>query len=176
MAEMQSSTDTTTVFQRLDEYDWDHDNEFQAALSSILRSASTPEQTAHLTVRARCYYYTRRRLFGSSLTSGGRKFRTPVNFEAYQQWLQSQNDSDPEPQPAASSEVAHPPSMGEAPPPASFAEICALIAEGKPIPGIKDIPDTVLEGQGTQAQAPRRKKPWEKDAPAAPTPCWATSN
>ncbi|KEQ98835.1 hypothetical protein AUEXF2481DRAFT_1667 [Aureobasidium subglaciale EXF-2481] len=163
MAEMQSSTDTTTVFQRLDGYDWDHDNEFQAALSSILRSASTPEQTAHLTVRARCYYYTR-------------KFRTPVNFEAYQQWLQSQNDSDPEPQPAASSEVAHPPSMGEAPPPASFAEICALIAEGKPIPGIKDIPDTVLEGQGTQAQAPRRKKPWEKDAPAAPTPCWATSN
>ncbi|KAI5207797.1 hypothetical protein E4T39_01693 [Aureobasidium subglaciale] len=163
MAELQSPVDATAVFQKLDSYDWDHDNEFQAALASILRSASTPEQTAHLTVRARCYYFTR-------------KFKTPVNFEAYQNWLESQDHPDPEPQPAVSSEVAHPPSMGEAPPPASFAEICALIAEGKPIPGIKDIPDTVLEGQGTQAQAPRRKKPWEKDATAAPTPSWAASN
>lgn len=66
--------------------------------------------------------------------------------------------------------------MGAAPPPASFAEICALIAEGKPIPGIKDIPDTVLEGQSTQSQAPRRKKPWEKDANSAPVPSWARAS
>jgi hypothetical protein len=31
------------------------------------------------------------------------------------------------------------------------------------VPGIKEIPPTVLEGQGTQSSAPRRKKPWEKD-------------
>ena len=105
-----------------------------------------------------------------------RKFKTPVNFEAYQTWLQSQHDTTSQPQSAASTEVAHPPSIGDAPPPASFAEICALIAEGKPIPGIKDIPDTILEGQGTEAQAPRRKKPWEKDATATPTPAWAARN
>ncbi|KAG9622013.1 hypothetical protein KCU95_g13455, partial [Aureobasidium melanogenum] len=161
MAEPQSTSDeTTAVFQQLDNYDWDHDNEFQTALASILRSAKTPEQTAHLTTRARCYYYTR-------------KFKVPVNFEAYQNWLESQHQVAAEPQSALPTEPDRPPSMGDAPPPASFAEICALIAEGKPIPGIKDIPDTILEGQGTQAQAPRRKKPWEKDATAAPTPSWA---
>jgi hypothetical protein len=111
-----------------------------------------------------------------ALMSCVRKFKTPVNFEAYQAWLRGQNHTASEPQPTASTEMAHPPSIGDAPPPASFAEICALIAEGKPIPGIKDIPDTILEGQGTEAQAPRRKKPWEKDATAAPTPSWATPN
>jgi hypothetical protein len=111
-----------------------------------------------------------------ALISCVRKFKTPVNFEAYQAWLQTQNHTASEPQPTVSTEMAHPPSIGDAPPPASFAEICALIAEGKPIPGIKDIPDTILEGQGTEAQAPRRKKPWEKDATAAPTPSWATQN
>lgn len=59
MAEPQLSSDTTAVFQQLDNYDWDHDKDFQTALASILRSAETPEQTAHLTTRARCYYYTR---------------------------------------------------------------------------------------------------------------------
>ena len=107
------------------------------------------------------------------LISCARKFKTPVNFEAYQTWIQSQHHAASEPQSAAAADSAHPPSIGDAPPPATFAEICALIAEGKPIPGIKEIPDTILEGQGTEAQAPRRKKPWEKDAMAAPTPSWA---
>jgi len=45
---------------------------------------------------------------------------------------------------------------------ASFADIVALIQSGQPIPGIRDIPDTVLTGQGSDAtQAPRRK-PWEQ--------------
>lgn len=66
--------------------------------------------------------------------------------------------------------------IGSAPPPASFAEICELIAAGKPIPGIKDIPDTVLEGQGTQSQASKRKKPWETNSDPAPTPSWAVKN
>lgn len=56
---------------------------------------------------------------------------------------------------------------GNAPTPASFAEICQLIAEGKPIPGIKEIPDTVLEGQATASTVPKRRKPWEKDVTEA---------
>lgn len=52
--------------------------------------------------------------------------------------------------------------MTQAPKPASFAEICDMIAEGKPIPGIKDIPDMILEGQASETQTQRRKKPWEK--------------
>ena len=38
-----------------------------------------------------------------------------------------------------------------------------LITTGQPIPGIKQIPDTVLEGRSSQATLVKRKKPWEKD-------------
>ncbi|KAH7025450.1 hypothetical protein B0J12DRAFT_746219 [Macrophomina phaseolina] len=51
----------------------------------------------------------------------------------------------------------------EAPYPTSFAHIVELITTGQPIPGIKEIPDTVLEGQGSASTASKRKKPWEKD-------------
>ena len=39
-----------------------------------------------------------------------------------------------------------------------------LITTGQPIPGIKEIPDTVLEGRSSQATLVKRKKPWEKDS------------
>jgi hypothetical protein len=53
--------------------------------------------------------------------------------------------------------------MAHAPKPATFAEICEMIAEGKPIPGIKQIPDTILEGQKSETHASKRRKPWEKE-------------
>lgn len=52
-----------------------------------------------------------------------------------------------------------------APYPTSFAHIVDLITSGKPVPGIKDIPSTILTGQGTEPVKQRRKKPWEKDEP-----------
>lgn len=42
-----------------------------------------------------------------------------------------------------------------------------MIQSGKPVPGIKDIPDTVLAGQGTSSTATTRRKPWEKDGETA---------
>ena len=45
--------------------------------------------------------------------------------------------------------------------PTSFADIVALINSGSPIPGIKDIPPTVLADKATQPVASKRKKPWE---------------
>lgn len=59
----------------------------------------------------------------------------------------------------ASSNPNEPP----APYPTLFAHIVELITNGQPVPGIKDIPNTILEGQGTEPSKPRRKKPWEKD-------------
>jgi hypothetical protein len=47
--------------------------------------------------------------------------------------------------------------------PTSFAHIVELLSSGQPIPGIKDIPDTILTGQGSTAAQSKRKKPWEKD-------------
>jgi hypothetical protein len=46
--------------------------------------------------------------------------------------------------------------------PTSFAHIVDLITTGQPVPGIQQIPDTLLTGQGTPSVKPRRLKPWEK--------------
>lgn len=48
--------------------------------------------------------------------------------------------------------------------PSSFAHIVELITTGQPIPGIEQIPDTVLTGHDTASEKPRRRKPWERDA------------
>ena len=48
--------------------------------------------------------------------------------------------------------------------PVAFAHIVELITTGQPIPGVKDIPNTILEGQATQPTRFKRKKPWEQQA------------
>lgn len=55
-----------------------------------------------------------------------------------------------------------------APYPTSFAHIVELITTGQPVPGVKEIPNTVLTGQGTQPVQTKRKKPWEKGDTSAP--------
>jgi hypothetical protein len=47
------------VYESLERYSWDDDVEFQAGLSAILGSNSTPDQAAELALRARCFYYAR---------------------------------------------------------------------------------------------------------------------
>lgn len=42
-----------------------------------------------------------------------------------------------------------------------------MISDGVPVPGIKEIPDTVLEGQSSASSAPRRRKPWEMGPPSS---------
>lgn len=45
--------------------------------------------------------------------------------------------------------------------PTSFSHIVDLIKTDAPIPGVKEIPNTVLEGQGSRSVEQQRKKPWE---------------
>jgi Family of unknown function (DUF5572) len=47
--------------------------------------------------------------------------------------------------------------------PTSFAHIVELITNNQPIPGIEEIPDTVLAGHDKPSKETRRPKPWEKD-------------
>lgn len=48
--------------------------------------------------------------------------------------------------------------------PTSFAAIVDLITRNVPVPGIEEIPDTVLEhGSSKVDHTPRRRKPWEAD-------------
>ncbi|TKA66049.1 hypothetical protein B0A55_09638 [Friedmanniomyces simplex] len=159
--------DSTCLFHQLDAYPWDDDQEFQGGLRAILGSVQDPAQVAHLNLRAKCYYYAR-------------KSGTQVDFDGYKRWVESNASGST----ATNGNAAQLPNgvidaagveegygdatgdggMAHAPKPASFAEICDMIAEGKPIPGIKDIPDTILEGQASDSQAQKRRKPWEKGA------------
>ncbi|KAF2118707.1 hypothetical protein BDV96DRAFT_684384 [Lophiotrema nucula] len=179
-----TSDSSNSLYEALEKYNWDDDAEFQSGLSAILGSNSTPEQAAELTLRARCFYYSR-------------KYSTNVDFDAYKAYRASHPSrpltsngvppssnsstfnpsnstsvpftpsapSDPATTDSASGILPNPATPNEppAPYPTSFAHIVELVTTGQPIPGIKEIPNTVLTGQGTAGVRPKRRKPWEKD-------------
>lgn len=107
---------------------------------------------------------------------GGRKFNIspPINFSSYKAWLFNTPTSAETPAPTPTEGQATAPAApavadasaaaaGEPAYPSSFAHIVELITTGQPIPGIQEIPDTVLEGHDISSEKPRRRKPWEKE-------------
>lgn len=65
-----------------------------------------------------------------------------LNIEDYEEWKKTRETAEPEYS-------------------SNYQELVELILAGKEIPGIKQIPDTVLEGETTEHKAEVRKKPWE---------------
>ncbi|MCJ1377198.1 hypothetical protein MMC17_000290 [Xylographa soralifera] len=158
---MEASVNSTNaeLFHQLDIYPWASDEEFQSGLRAILGPHPKPEQAEQLTLRARCFYYSR-------------KHNVAIDFDAYREWHTQQGSStqmklnDAVTQSTASKEEssekfenksAEPP----APYPLSFSHIVDLITSGQPVPGVKDIPNTVLDGQASRAIRSQRRKPWE---------------
>lgn len=47
------------LFEQVEQYDWDNDTEFQDGLRAILESSPSSEQAPELTLRARCFFFTR---------------------------------------------------------------------------------------------------------------------
>jgi hypothetical protein len=112
-----------------------------------------------------------------------RKFNINIDFDGYKAYRNARGRPPPTPPatgggtqapmnvplPSASDDVSSgimpaPADASEppAPYPTSFAHIVELITTGQPVPGIKEIPSTILTGQGTEPVKARRKKPWEK--------------
>ncbi|KAF2462444.1 hypothetical protein BDY21DRAFT_14710 [Lineolata rhizophorae] len=177
MATDTPSAHSDDIYARLDQYPFASDEEFLAGLNAILSASTSPEQSAELALRARCFYFQR-------------KFNIPVDYDLYKDWrqrnsahasaigvqngvstLETSSSGGNHAAPTPTSEQATSTAGGgggggdpSAPYPTSFAHIVELITTGQPVPGIKEIPSTVLEGQGTQSTKPKRKKPWEKDA------------
>ncbi|KAF2145887.1 uncharacterized protein K452DRAFT_324013 [Aplosporella prunicola CBS 121167] len=186
-AAVESASPSSSIYAQVDSYPWDTDAEFQGGLSAILGSNPPSDRAAELTLRARCFYYSR-------------KFNASVDFDAYKAYRASigapppslaangpatapaTTSTLPDPAPASSSAPTAPATVSavtapsaaasatasaavppDAPYPTSFAHIVELITTGQPIPGIKEIPDTVLAGQGTAPTASKRRKPWERD-------------
>lgn len=181
-----------SLYKGLEEYPWAEDSTFLAGLASIL-SSQPPDtdrtQLESLALQVRCFYYNRQHNTSVDPTAYGawRQKQNPLNMSPLlpDNSLQSSgnvsngeissmsnNDNVSSTSTAlnqhatSASETAHP--SGEVPQPASFAEIVALIQSGEPIPGIRDIPDTVLTGQGSESTQPPRRKPWERNN-TAPT-------
>jgi len=174
------------LYKTLEEFPWSEDSTFLAGLASILSSQppdTDPAQLELLALQVRCFYFNRQNNVSIDPVAYGawRNEQDPQDLSpllTHSSLHSSENLSNGEVLPtsnndstlsastaldqhtATSPEAAHP--SEEAPPPASFAEIVALIQSGEPIPGIRDIPDTVLTGRGSESTRAPRRKPWER--------------
>jgi hypothetical protein len=180
------------IYEALERYDWDNDEKFQSGLRAILVNTTSPEQAADLALHARCFYYARyvrNAVPLLSILTFVREKKINVDFTSYKAYREARNRPPPTPpastgiQASSVTDEPFPPAKDDtaggimpapanpneppAPYPTSFAHIVELITSGKPVPGIKEIPPIILEGQGTQATKPKRRKPWEKDDAAA---------
>lgn len=153
----------------------------QGGLTAILGPNPQPSQVHDLTLRAQCFYLSRKK-------------SVPIDFDGYKAYLSakqdenlskvtsefpslsttsthafSSGDDQPPPPPPHSLPSHHeadlPSDQKSAPYPHTFAEIVALITSGAPIPGIVDIPPTVLADQATKPATAKRRKPWETELP-----------
>ncbi|WEW56331.1 hypothetical protein PRK78_001774 [Emydomyces testavorans] len=162
-------------YQELHSYLFTADPEFKLGLAMILRQPGIPatdeqiNRTDELVLRAKCFYFSRKNAI-----------QPPLDFVTYKAWLQSHPSDDSQCQ-AQSQDQSSTPSAQTAPSapplspnatttqqqqeptyPSSFAHIVELITTGQPIPGIQQIPDTILTGHEGPSTATRRRKPWEE--------------
>ncbi|OAL71329.1 hypothetical protein A7D00_4229 [Trichophyton violaceum] len=171
-----STSDSTDIYQRLSSYSFTEDPEFKHGLAVILGQPGTPatdeqvNRTDELVMKAKCFYFSKKYAI-----------QPPIDHTSYQHWRQPQSRNENIPISSTSdnndgNEAAQSESVpvstapgeskseeGQPAYPSSFARIVELITTGQPIPGIQQIPDTVLTGQETASTAQRRQKPWEKD-------------
>ncbi|EPS34155.1 hypothetical protein POX_a00868 [Penicillium oxalicum] len=165
----------TSTFAKLKAYPFTSDPEFANGLAIILNHPGTPASEEEITrdddlvLKAKCFFFSRK----ENITPA-------IDFSAYKAWLSGESvESSPTQAEAGSSrqnkldtEAADLNPDTSAPEPAypnSFAHIVELITTGKPIPGIEQIPDTVLEGHDISSEKPRRRKPWEQDETTIPS-------
>ncbi|GKZ51731.1 hypothetical protein AbraIFM66951_006954 [Aspergillus brasiliensis] len=169
MAELQPSE--IELLERLSSYPFSTDREFAVGLSIILGHPETPaseeeiNRNDDLTLQAKCFYFSST---GADLchhalfVSRKEKLTPPVDFTTYKAWLESASKSKSADVSSPGSTVNISKSQEEPTYPSSFAHIVELITTGQPIPGIQQIPDTILTGHDTPSEKPERRKPWER--------------
>ncbi|KAK9441926.1 uncharacterized protein G6M90_00g049240 [Metarhizium brunneum] len=180
---IRSLKDEESIFQAFDAYPWTKDTMFLSGLSAILGPPDTPGSPSDMAVHARIFYYAQR-------------IGVQIDFAQYKDWL-SRHPGHTPPQvlpeeyrsPSAPSPSEPPLPWQQAAPkadlyvdrkaaaenatgdqpsyPMGFAEMLKLLQEGKPIPGIKQIPNTVVRDPSVKPVGSRAapKKPWERDNP-----------
>ncbi|CVL10805.1 hypothetical protein FPRO06_06828 [Fusarium proliferatum] len=178
--------DETAIFTAFDTYPWTKDKNFMSGLYAILGEPGqqNPQASpADMAIHARIFYYAQR--IGVSIEFSAYKawlasnpdYQPPdVLPEEYRQrdvanaspvpvldWQKAAPKTDlyvNRKTAAAQSGSQDQPSY-----PMGFAEMIKLIQEGKPVPGIRQIPNTVVRDPAVKPVGARAvpRKPWEKD-------------
>lgn len=169
------------VFKAFDQYPWASDTDFQTGLQAVLSSLpSSPAPTSQphvaeseIELRAKSFFYERK--YGVKVDM--------VDFKAWKsaesssasgagQTSTSEGKSKSVDQSVAAQEKEKDDAKAdeeETPFPSSYAAIVELILSGKPVPGIMEIPDTVLGKEAeSESKAQQRRKPWETAAASEP--------
>ncbi|KAH8178077.1 hypothetical protein LIA77_03159 [Sarocladium implicatum] len=182
---IRSLQDEDSIYQAFDSYPWKKDTMFMSGLNAILGAPGTSNGSpTDMATHARIFYYAQR-------------IGTTIDFASYSAWLDRHPDHQPpdvlpqEHRPASpaplpwqqaapkadlfvdKSAQKAPESAGaaggeEPAYPMAFAEMIRLLQEGKPIPGIREIPNTIAREPTTKPASGRLapRKPWERAAPA----------
>ncbi|KAF9097555.1 hypothetical protein BGX23_008458 [Mortierella sp. AD031] len=155
------------LFQKFESYDFGADANFQAGLKSIVgnNQDKSEQERQDAIEKAKYFYYSR--------------FVQNFDYNQYQAWralksaMATEDDQDTqktesteetatgESQSSSTTATAATPAADPSYP-KSFQEICELIASGKPIPGIRQIPNNLAEGTPSEAKLAPKLKPWEK--------------
>ncbi|KKZ60836.1 hypothetical protein EMCG_04484 [[Emmonsia] crescens] len=164
---------STAPYQSFHTYPFATDAEFKLGLGVILgKPAGTPavedevsggdgdeyaEMGGELLLKAKIFYFAKK--FPSSTPL------TPQGYKTYLQHLKNNNNSTSSSSATTATTTTTTTTTTNAQQeptyPTPFAHIIDLITNNQPIPGIQDIPDTVLTGKDKPSVAARRRKPWE---------------
>lgn len=152
MSLQQSVPSTEQIYQQFADYPWSTDTDFQSGFHSVLsqlQAAATPDSPTpserEIEYKAKSFFFERKT---------GHK----VDIEGFKAWESRENNS------GGDSEPDEKEKEKETPFPSKYAALVELILSGKPIPGIKEIPDTVLGQEASSSStAKSRRKPWERN-------------
>jgi hypothetical protein len=179
----------TSIYRALHAYPFTSDLDFQAGITSLTSDPTlSPNELSSTIFQAQCFYFARRydlppidpADYQRWLSADQDQGNTVSVTDTHEQPFQAEDSAAPQPQshiaaqplgqPAPSSTISpssQPPPLDPpaGPPyPASFESIVDLITRNQPIPGIEEIPDTILDASlSAPNQTARRKKPWETD-------------
>ncbi|ENH68436.1 hypothetical protein FOC1_g10014220 [Fusarium oxysporum f. sp. cubense race 1] len=178
--------DETAIFTAFDTYPWTKDKNFMSGLYAILGEPGQQNPQASLAdmaIHARIFYYAQRigvsiefSAYKAWLASNSDHQPPDVLPEEYRQ----RDEANASPAPVLDWQKAAPKtdlyvdrktaaaqsgSQDQPSYPMGFAEMIKLIQEGKPVPGIRQIPNTVVRDPAVKPVGARAvpRKPWEKD-------------
>ncbi|KAG0202729.1 hypothetical protein BGX28_004863 [Mortierella sp. GBA30] len=161
------------IFQQFENYDFEDDATFQNGLKSIVNNNQTKsEEEQQEAIRNANFVqnfdyneYQAWRAHKLAESASGSSVEGVVRKEDKHDIPSPSDKADNLPSSGSTAVTGSDPSY-----PKSFQEICELIASGKPIPGIRQIPNSLAEGTPSEAKMAPKPKPWEKKTTEASVP------